>query len=132
MTEYPHCKYVLRKIKLKHEYLVNNEYEKLVTKVNEKYISYQPEQRGGPLFFKIMLYVLQDTSAETAKYLVRFAKNVKITEYDRENFETVVSIIHRVVSCLRNLVEKVNYQTISPVIYLDSSRPSMTAAWNNR
>ena len=105
MTEYPHCKYFLRNIKLTHEYLAKNTKEKLCTKVNETYLSYQPEQRGCALFFKIILYVLLYNSAETAKHLVSVVKTLKITDYGSNNFETVVSIIQGVLSRLSNIVD---------------------------
>ena len=41
ITEDPHCKYFLHDIKQMNECLVHNPKEKLVTKVNEIYLSYQ-------------------------------------------------------------------------------------------
>ena len=66
MIKNPHCKYFLQNLNLRNKYLVNNSSDKFVTKVNEIYLSYQPEQRRGPLFFIIPLDVLHEKSAKDA------------------------------------------------------------------
>ena len=51
-----------------------------------------------------MLGVLQENSAENGKYLFNVVKTLKITEYVSNNAKSVVSLIHGVVVCLRNMV----------------------------
>ena len=79
MIKNPHCKYFLQNLNLRNKYLVNNSSDKFVTKVNEIYLSYQPEQCGFPLLFKIMMDALQYNSNETDKCLVNVSKTLKIT-----------------------------------------------------
>ena len=116
MTVDTHHKYFPQNLKLTHEYLVNNYKDKLVTKFIETYLSYQPEQSGGTLFLKIILYVFQDNSDETVEYLVNIFKTLKITEYNGENVNTVVSIIYIFVSCLSNLSYE-SVQRTSPIFF---------------
>jgi hypothetical protein len=40
------------------------------------------EERGGPLFFKLLMDLLQNNSTEAAEYLVNVVKNLKITNFD--------------------------------------------------
>ena len=115
--EDPHWKYPLQNIILTHEYLVNNAEEELFTMFNETYLPYQPEQRGVPLFFKIMLDSLQDNSAETDKYLVNVVNTLKITECDGKNVETCVSLICVVFSRLSNLVDASGQSTFLDDFY---------------
>ena len=62
-----------------------------------------PSQKGGTLYFKIMMGILQSSSEEAAKYLIKTVKETKITNYNGENVETVVSLIRGAVYCLQNL-----------------------------
>ena len=89
----PHHTYFLQNLKLIHENIVNNTEEKLVTKVNGTYLSYQIEHHRGPLFFKIVFDALHDKYFKTDKYLFNVVKNLKIVEYDSENVHTAASII---------------------------------------
>ena len=69
MTEDPDNTWFLQNLKLTHEHLSNNAEDGLVTKINETYFNYPIEQRGGPLFFKLMLDILQNNSEEAVTYL---------------------------------------------------------------
>ena len=111
MPEDPHWKYFLHNVKLKHEYLVNNYEEKFVTKVNETFLSYQPE----------ILNILQDKSSETDKYLVNFFKTLKITEFDGKNVDTVVSLIQGVFNWLRNMVDASGQIALTEIFPIISS-----------
>jgi hypothetical protein len=85
------------------EYLINNTDDDLVLKINETYLSYPVEERGGPLFFKLLMDLLQNNSTEAAEYLVNVVKNLKITNFDGENILKVVSLIRGAVKRLTNL-----------------------------
>ena len=93
MTEDPDNKWFLQNLKLTHEHLANNAEDGLVTKINETYFTYPIEQHGGPLFFKLMLDILQNNSEEAATYLITMVKHLKITDFDGENINKVVSLI---------------------------------------
>ena len=66
--------------------------EKLAQKVKETYMNYPVKQRGGPLFFKIMMDILQNDFNEAARYLISTVKNINISTYDGENINEVVSL----------------------------------------
>lgn len=93
-------------LQLTHKHLVNNTDPELVTKVNETYSEYPPAERGGPLFFKIMMDKLQNNSEDAATYLISVVKNLKITDYDGENVNTVVGLIRGAHNRLLNLKSK--------------------------
>ena len=102
MTEDPHGHFT-EDLRLTEQYLVNNSEDDLVMKVNETYMRYQVQEHGGPLFFKIMMDVLQTNSEEAAEYLVTTIKNVKVSNFDGESIPRVVSLIRGAVKRLTNL-----------------------------
>jgi hypothetical protein len=63
-------------LQLTYKHLVNNTEDDLVTKVNETYSEYPTAERGGPLFFKIMMDKLQNNSEDAATYLISVLKNL--------------------------------------------------------
>lgn len=97
------AKFLAQNLQLTHSYMVNNTEDSLLTKVNETYNAYPIEEKGGPLFFKIMIDILQNNSDEAAKYLISVVKNLKITNYDGENVDKVVSLIRGAYNRLTNL-----------------------------
>jgi hypothetical protein len=99
-------KWFLQNLKLTHEHLSNNSEDNLVAKVNETYFAYPIERRGGPLFFKIMMDILQNNSEDSAEFLVSKVKGLKITDFDGENVEKVVSLVRGAVKRLENLKTK--------------------------
>ena len=105
MTEDPNNKWFQQNMSLTYEYLVNNVEDSLQSKVKETYLKYPVEQKGGPLFFKIMIDILQNNSSEAAKYLISTVKDIKISNYDGENVEQVVSLIRGATSRLENLLD---------------------------
>jgi hypothetical protein len=90
-------------LQLTYKHLVNNTEADLVTKVNETYSEYPTAERGGPLFFKIMMDKLQNNSEDAATYLISVVKNLKITDYDGENVDNVVSLVRGAHKRLLNL-----------------------------
>jgi len=64
MTEDPNNKWSQQNMNLTYEYLVNNVEDSLQSKVKETNLKYPVEQKGGPLFFKIMIDILQNNSSE--------------------------------------------------------------------
>jgi hypothetical protein len=90
-------------LQLTYKHLVHNTEDDLVTKVNETYSEYPTAERGGPLFFKIMMDKLQNNSEDAATYLISVVKNLKITDYDGENVDNVVSLVRGAHKRLLNL-----------------------------
>ena len=106
MTNGNDNKWYQQNMSLTYEYFINNVEEGLQTKVLETYLTYPPKQRGGPLFFKIMIDILQNNSSKAAKYLVQKVKDIKITNYAGENVSSVVSLIRGATNRLSNLEDK--------------------------
>jgi hypothetical protein len=90
-------------VQLTYRHLVNNTEDDLVTKVNETYSDYPTAEREGPLFFKIMMDKLQNNSEDAATHLILVVKSLKITDYDGENVDNVVSLVRGAHKRLLNL-----------------------------
>jgi hypothetical protein len=119
MTEGDDNAWFLQNLKLTHEHLSNNVEDSLVTKINETYYTYPVEKRGGPLFFKLMMDLLQNNSQEAAAYLVNVVINLKITDFDGENVDKVISLIRGAINRLENLRTK-SGKTAIPDDFTDS------------
>ena len=96
-------KYFSENLKLLLDYLENNVEEELVTKCLETYSTYPTPQKGGPLFFKIMIDQLQTNSDEATQYLLGVLKNLKISTFKGEDVTVVVSLIRGAVERLSNI-----------------------------
>jgi len=103
MTENPQNNWCRQNMNLTRDYMLNNVEEKLIQKVNETYLKYPMEERGGPLFFKIMIGILQNDSKDAAEFLINKVKTLNISTYEGENIETVVSLIRGAIDRLENL-----------------------------
>jgi uncharacterized protein YaaW (UPF0174 family) len=97
------AKLFLQNLQLTYKHLVHNTEDDLVTKVNETYSEYPTAECGGPLFFKIMMDKLQNNSEDAATYLISVVKSLKITDYDGENVDNVVSLVRGTHKRLLNL-----------------------------
>ena len=106
MTSGNDKKWYRQNLKLTFEYFTNNVEEDLQSKVLETYLGYPIEQRGGPLFFKIMMGILQNNSDEAAQYLIKTVRNIKLTNYEGENVSKVVSQIRGATNRLKNLEDE--------------------------
>jgi hypothetical protein len=85
------------------DHLIANSEDTLVNKVNETHLSYPAVQQGGPLFFKIMMDMLQDNSEDSAEFIISQVKNLKISEEKDEDVETVITKIRAAEQRLKNL-----------------------------
>jgi hypothetical protein len=85
------------------DHLIANSEDSLVNKVNETHLKYPAVQQGGPLFFKIMLDMLQDNSEDSAEFIISQVKNLKISEEKDEDVETVITKIRTAEQRLKNL-----------------------------
>ncbi len=106
MTADPENLIYRQNLKLTQEHLANNAEDGLVAKIKETYDTYPMEQRGGPLFYKLMMDILQNNSEEATTYLVTTVKNINIQTYEGENINKVVSHIRGAVSRLSNMKTK--------------------------
>ena len=113
---------------LTYEYLTNNVEESLKSKVLKTYLNFPPQRRGGPLFFKIMINILQNNSNEAAKYLIQTVKDIEITNYAGENVSTVVSLIRGATNRLNNLENKYGKSQIPEDFITDIIKIFMTTS----
>ena len=95
--------FFIENLKLSFDYMENNTKDQLFTKCLETYADYPASQKGGPLFFKIMIDQLQTNSEDATQYLLDTLKNLKISNFKGEDVTTVVSLIRGAVSRLKNI-----------------------------
>ena len=95
-------KYFAQDLKVTAEHLENNIEESLLSKCFETYLDYTPEQRGGPLLFKIMIDKVQSTTATAVEYILKTISEMKISEIKGENAATAVSLIRGGISRVKN------------------------------
>ena len=87
------------------DFFANNSTERLSVKAKEKYLRFPPEQRGGDLFLRIMLELLQVNNCEAVHYLIKLVKGIKISEIEGENVSTAVSTIWAAVDRLKSIID---------------------------
>ena len=75
-----------------------------------------------------MMDILQSSSEEAAKYLIKTVKGIKITNYDGENVETFVSLIMGEVYRLQNLRSGTNPDSIPTDFFEDIFRLFQTSS----
>jgi hypothetical protein len=93
-----------------YNFMKNNVSDNLWEKTFEKYDQYSASERGGPLFFILMLNVLLSNTAEAARTLETRVKNFKITSLRGED-------IDRAVSLLRGALKRLNHIKKSDAIW---------------
>ena len=90
-------------LKLMYNYFVNNVLEDLLSKVLERYSTYQEIQQGGPLFFIIMMNILLSNTKSASKALVSQLHNLCLTKFVGEDIDKVVSLAQGAMRCLANM-----------------------------
>ena len=85
------------------DYLRNNTSEALELKVMENYNEFPLEQQGGPLFFKLMMDVLQEASDTLADNIVDRIKKLKISDQQGEDVSVIVNLTCSAIKQLENL-----------------------------
>ena len=73
--------------------LLNNTTDALELKVYKVHNCHPDNCQGGPLFFKIMMDVLQAHSEKLAENITEHVSNLKITDQQGKNVDVVVSLI---------------------------------------
>jgi hypothetical protein len=89
-------------LRLTYDFFQNNVTDDLFLKVSETYDKFPRSQRGGPLFFILMLNQLLADTEEAAISLQKRVKDFKITNIPGED-------IRKVVSLLRGAVNRLTY-----------------------
>lgn len=85
--------YYRQNLNLTFEFLENNTTAALWEKCLEVYEEYEPEEKGGPLMFLIIMHKLQNHTDAAVQYLLNSVKNMKITNFEGENVSRVSSLI---------------------------------------
>lgn len=112
LTELPDRETFRQNLRSTSENLQFNCEDRLHRKIEGTYNKFLPREKGGTLYFIIMMDILQSSSEEAAKYLIKTVKGIKITDYDGENVETIVGLIRGAVYRLQNLRSGTNPDSI--------------------
>jgi hypothetical protein len=103
MTVDPQRKYFDTNLKLTYDYLENNIEPRLLSKCHETYSQYPSDEQGGPLLFKIMIDQLQVSTEAATRYFLNLLRDLKVSAFDGENIDQVVSMVRAAVQRLKNL-----------------------------
>jgi hypothetical protein len=87
-------------LRLTYTFFQNNVTDDLFLKVSETYDKYPRSERGGPLFFILMLNQLLADTEEAAASLQKRVKDFKISNIEGENIRKVVSLLRGAVTRL--------------------------------
>jgi hypothetical protein len=90
-------------LKLTLEYMKNNVKENLWNKVLEKYKPFQEKQKGGPLFFKLMMNQLLSNTESAAKALVERVEKYNIGNIQGEEVTKVTSQVASAINRLKQI-----------------------------
>jgi Zinc knuckle len=102
-NEHTHDEYHRQNLQLSFNFFENNCTKGLWEKCLEDYNEYEPEEKGGPLLFIIMMKKLQSHTDSAVQYLINSVKNLKISNFEGENVSRVVSLIRGANKRLRNV-----------------------------
>ena len=100
----------------------------LYHKVLESYDSYPASQRGGPLFFKLMLDILVADHEIVADTLISRLKSFKISTVQGENVPNVVSLVR---NACRRLHDIYRLPQNIPLILLDLYQTTSVPEFNS-
>jgi hypothetical protein len=95
--------YYRQNLQLTFEFFENNCTKGLWEKCLEDYDEFEPEEKGGPLLFIIMMKKLQSHTDSAVQYLINSVKNLKISSFEGENVSRVVSLIRGANKRLKNV-----------------------------
>jgi hypothetical protein len=82
--------------------ILNSCDEELCKKIQEQIIGYPIEHKTGPVFFKLMMGMVQASSASTMRVLTQQLEALSIEDFDGESVISYVSIMRGVVEQLKN------------------------------
>jgi hypothetical protein len=92
----------VQNLQLTHSFFQNNVSDELWMKVSETYESFNAGEKGGPLFFILMMNHLLSDTEEAASALVAKVKTFEIRKITGED-------IYKVVSLLRGAINRLTY-----------------------
>lgn len=75
-----------------HQFFENNVSAELAEKINEEYLVYPKEERGGPLYFAILINQILSQTEEATLALQLRLKRMEIRNVPGENIDKVVSL----------------------------------------
>ena len=76
--------------------------EELRKKIEEQVIEYPIEHRTGPVYYKLMIELVQASSASSMRALTKQLEELSVKDFDGESVITYVSIMRGVIEQLRN------------------------------
>ena len=85
------------------DYFANNTTDALYNRVNELYTQYDESSRGGPLFFYLMLHQIISDTEDSINSLLQRLRNLKVTDFEGEDIDKVVSLIRGVLARLSSV-----------------------------
>jgi hypothetical protein len=87
-------------LQLTHSFFLNNMYDKLWMKVSETHETFKAGEKGGPLFFILVINHLLSDTEEASSALVAKVKTFKIRKITGEDIYKVVSLLGGAINCL--------------------------------
>jgi hypothetical protein len=108
-------------LKLTLDYMKNNVTENLWNRVLEKYKPFQEKQKGGPLFFKLIMNQLLSNTESAAKALVERAEKYNIGIIQGEEVTKVTSQIASAINHLRQIGKLPQDTTITLLTIMQTS-----------
>jgi hypothetical protein len=112
---------------LTYAYFEKNCDSELWSQVMDSYELYPPEERGGPLFFVLMMQTLLSCTEEASAVLIQRLQSFKISSLTGENITAYVSL-------MRSAVKRLEYSKRLPKhinkIVLQGLQTSLADAFN--
>ena len=117
---------------LTYKYFVNNCSMELLKKVNEEYLRHSVDERGGPLFFILMMKQLLSNSEAAILDLQRRIKTIDLSKIPGENVSKAVSLARGAIARLETL-SKVPEDIVRTLlaIFQTSSVPAFNAVFEH-
>jgi hypothetical protein len=108
-------------LKLTLDYMKNNVTKNLWNKVLEKYKPFQEKQKGGPLFFKLMMNQLLSNTESAAKALVERVEKYNIGNIQGEEVTKVTSQVASAINRLKQIGKLPPDMTTTLLIIMQTS-----------
>jgi hypothetical protein len=101
--QWPKSETYAENLKLTYNFFQNNVEDDLFEKVFEQYDGMKQEQKGGPLFFIIMMNILLSHTEEAALALNERGRKFKLTILPGENVDKAVSLLRGALKRLKSI-----------------------------
>jgi hypothetical protein len=114
-----------KNLSLTQAYLENHCTATLKSSVLERLDTFPPEEKGGPLYFKIMMSILQDNSQETITYLLNQIKHLKIFSVDAEDVSKICGHMEPNSSVRFEIIDEADSDSVLPSVDVDEDELSL-------